>query len=75
MSAPNKSYDPVQVTPLNADEVQHARDEALAAIAKAGDLDALKAARLDHAGDRSPPGRLSSSSSATSVCSSRRPST
>ena len=54
MSAPNKSYDPVQVTPLNADEVQHAHDEALAAIAKAGDLDELKAARLEHAGDRSP---------------------
>ena len=33
MSAPNKSYDPVQVTPLNADEVERARDDALAAIA------------------------------------------
>src|SRR4051812_2566438 len=54
MSAPNKSYDPVQVTPLNADEVEHARAEALAAIAKAGDLDALKTVRLEHAGDRSP---------------------
>jgi phenylalanyl-tRNA synthetase alpha chain len=54
MSAPNKSYDPVQVTPLNADEVEHARDEALAAIAAAPDLDALKAVRLAHAGDRSP---------------------
>ena len=54
MSAPNKSYDPVQVTPLNAEEVERARDEALAAIAKAADLDALKTARLEHAGDRSP---------------------
>jgi phenylalanyl-tRNA synthetase alpha chain len=54
MSAPNKSFDPVQVTPLNADEVERARDEALAAVAAAGDLDALKAARLAHAGDRSP---------------------
>src|SRR5471030_1928650 len=54
MSAPNKSYDPVQVTPLNADEVEHAREQALAAIAKAADLDSLKTARLDHAGDRSP---------------------
>jgi phenylalanyl-tRNA synthetase alpha chain len=39
---------------LNADEVERARDEALAAVAAAGDLDALKAARLAHAGDRSP---------------------
>ncbi|MEO7979290.1 MAG: phenylalanine--tRNA ligase subunit alpha [Sporichthyaceae bacterium] len=53
MSAPNKSYDPVQVTPLNADEVEQARDAALAAIAAAPDLDALKAVRLEHAGDRS----------------------
>ena len=54
MSAPNKSYDPVQVTPLNADEVDRARDDALAAIAAAPDLDALRQVRLDHAGDRSP---------------------
>jgi phenylalanyl-tRNA synthetase alpha chain len=54
MSAPNKSFDPVQVTPLNAEEVDRARDAALAAIAAAGDLDQLKRARLDHAGDRSP---------------------
>ncbi|MBA2769256.1 MAG: phenylalanine--tRNA ligase subunit alpha, partial [Sporichthyaceae bacterium] len=53
MSAPNKSYDPVQVTPLNADEVERARDGALQAIAGASDLDALKQVRLDHAGDRS----------------------
>jgi phenylalanyl-tRNA synthetase alpha chain len=42
------------VTPLNADEVEHARHEALAAITAAPDLDALKQVRLDHAGDRSP---------------------
>jgi len=54
MSAPNKSFDPVQVTPLNAEEIGHALDDALAAVAAAGDLDALKRARLDHAGDRSP---------------------
>jgi phenylalanyl-tRNA synthetase alpha chain len=54
MSAPNKSYDPVQVTPLNADEVEQARDDALAAITSATDLDRLKAVRLEHAGDRSP---------------------
>jgi phenylalanyl-tRNA synthetase alpha chain len=54
MSAPNKSYDPVQVTTLNAEEVEKARDDALAAIAAAPDLDALKKVRLEHAGDRSP---------------------
>ncbi len=54
MSAPNKSFDPVQVTPLNADEVEQARDAALGAIAAAADLDALKAVRVEHAGDRSP---------------------
>ena len=54
MSAPNKSYDPVQVTPLNAEEVERAVDAALAAITAAGDLDELKRVRLDHAGDRSP---------------------
>jgi len=53
MSAPNKSYDPVQVTPLNADEVERARDDALSAIAAAADLDSLKQVRLEHAGDRS----------------------
>jgi phenylalanyl-tRNA synthetase alpha chain len=54
MSAPNKSYDPVQVTTLNADEVEQARDAALAAITAAADLDELKKVRLEHAGDRSP---------------------
>ncbi|MGN6522683.1 MAG: phenylalanine--tRNA ligase subunit alpha [Actinomycetes bacterium] len=54
MSAPNKDFDPVEVTPLHADEVDKARDEALAAIAAADDLDQLKAVRLAHAGDRSP---------------------
>ncbi len=54
MSAPNKSYDPVEVTPLHPDEVARMRDEALAAIAAAKDLDELKKVRLEHAGDRSP---------------------
>jgi phenylalanyl-tRNA synthetase alpha chain len=54
MSAPNKSYDPVEVTPLHADEVARMRDEALAAIAAAADLAALHAAKIAHAGDRSP---------------------
>ena len=54
MSGPNSSYDPVEVTPLQADEVAAMRDEALAAIAAATDLARLKQVRLDHAGDRSP---------------------
>lgn len=54
MSAPNNSYDPVEVTPLHPDEVARMREEALAAIEAAGDLDELKEARLAHASDRSP---------------------
>ena len=54
MSAPNKSYDPKQVSPLGAEAVAAAVAAALADIAAAADLDALKAARLAHAGDRSP---------------------
>ena len=54
MSAPNKSYDPVEVEALKPEEVDRARDAALAAIAAAQDLDALREARTAHAGDRSP---------------------
>ncbi len=54
MSGPNKEYDPVEVTPLHADQVATMRDEAIAAIDAAADLAELKAARLAHAGDRSP---------------------
>jgi phenylalanyl-tRNA synthetase alpha chain len=54
MSAPNNSYDPVEVTALHPDEVARMRDEALAAIAAAASLDELKEVRLAHAGDRSP---------------------
>ena len=54
MSAPNKSYDPVEVATLSPDAVERAQAEALAAIAGARDLDELKAARIAHAGDRSP---------------------
>jgi phenylalanyl-tRNA synthetase alpha chain len=54
MSAPNKSYDPVEVTALHPDQVATAVTVALAAIAAAADLDELKAARVAHAGDRSP---------------------
>jgi len=54
MSAPNKSYDPVEVTVLKPEELDRFRDEALAAITAAADLDELKEARLAHSGDRSP---------------------
>jgi len=54
MSAPNKSYDPVEVAVLSPEAVQRMTDDALTAIAAAGDLDELKAARLAHAGDRAP---------------------
>ena len=46
MSAPNKQYDPVEVAVLSPDEVAGMRDAALAAIAAAGSLNELKAARL-----------------------------
>src|ERR1700677_2927662 len=54
MSAPNKSYDPLTVASLAPDEVARVLDEALAAVAAAGTLDELKAARIAHDGDRSP---------------------
>ena len=54
MSAPNKTYDPVEVSALSDDAVAAAQAAALTAIAGAADLDALKAVRLEHAGDRSP---------------------
>jgi phenylalanyl-tRNA synthetase alpha chain len=54
MSGPNSDYDPVEVTPLRADEVEAMRDAALEAVAKARDLDELKEVRLAHAGERSP---------------------
>jgi len=54
MSGPSSSYDPVEVTPLKADEVDAARDAALVAIEAAADLEALKRVRAEHAGDRSP---------------------
>ncbi|MFC0557185.1 phenylalanine--tRNA ligase subunit alpha [Planotetraspora thailandica] len=50
----SNTYDPVEVTPLHADEIERAQADALAAIAAAGDLEDLKQARLAHAGDRSP---------------------
>ena len=54
MSAPNKSYDPRGVAALAPDEVARVLDEALAAVAAAGTLEELKAARIAHDGDRAP---------------------
>jgi phenylalanyl-tRNA synthetase alpha chain len=54
MSAPNKSYDPVEVADLSPEAIDAAVATALAAIAAASDLDSLKEARLAHSGDRSP---------------------
>jgi phenylalanyl-tRNA synthetase alpha chain len=54
MSAPNKNYDPKAVASLAPDEVARVLDEALAAVAAAGTLDELKAARIAHEGDRAP---------------------
>ncbi|MDT0379175.1 phenylalanine--tRNA ligase subunit alpha [Streptomyces sp. DSM 42041] len=54
MSAPNKSYDPVEVEALKPEEIDRARNEALEAVAAATDLDALREVKAAHAGDRSP---------------------
>ncbi len=54
MSAPNKSYDPIEVEALKPEEIDRAREAALAAIAAAGDLDALREAKGAHAGATSP---------------------
>ena len=54
MSGPNTDYDPVEVTPLKADEVDAMREAALSAIAAAGDLDELKRVRIEHTAERSP---------------------
>ncbi|WP_424214627.1 phenylalanine--tRNA ligase subunit alpha [Streptomyces sp. BI20] len=54
MSAPNKSYDPVEVEALKPEEIERMRDEALAAFAAARDLDELASAKTAHAGGTSP---------------------
>ncbi|WP_026926645.1 phenylalanine--tRNA ligase subunit alpha [Granulicoccus phenolivorans] len=56
MSGPNKSYDPVEVTPLNAEEIDRFVTEAIAAFAAATTVAELKEARIAHTGDRSPLG-------------------
>jgi phenylalanyl-tRNA synthetase alpha chain len=54
MSAPNNTYDPVEVAVLSPEELQRMQDDALAAIGAAGDLVELKTARIAHFGDRAP---------------------
>ncbi|MDQ3104893.1 MAG: phenylalanine--tRNA ligase subunit alpha [Actinomycetota bacterium] len=54
MRTVNADYDPVEVTPLHADEVAAMRAAALDAVAAAADLGALQGVRRSHAGDRSP---------------------
>jgi phenylalanyl-tRNA synthetase alpha chain len=54
MSAPNKNYDPVEVTSLSPGEVERMLGEALEAVRAAGSLDELKAARIAHYGERAP---------------------
>ncbi|WP_310724242.1 phenylalanine--tRNA ligase subunit alpha [Streptomyces sp. N2A] len=54
MSAPNKSYDPVEVEALKPEEIAARLDEALAAVAAAADLEQLREVKVAHAGDRSP---------------------
>jgi phenylalanyl-tRNA synthetase alpha chain len=54
MSAPNKSYDPVEVEALQPEQIERTRDDALAAIAAAADLDALAQVKTAHTGGTSP---------------------
>jgi phenylalanyl-tRNA synthetase alpha chain len=56
MSTPDAapSVPPVPLSPLDADGVDRALADALAAVAAAGDLDALKSVRLAHTGEHSP---------------------
>ncbi|WP_109473600.1 phenylalanine--tRNA ligase subunit alpha [Ornithinimicrobium cavernae] len=54
MSGPNTNYDPVEVTALDPAMVEQDVTDALAAIKAAVSLDELKAARIAHAGEKSP---------------------
>jgi phenylalanyl-tRNA synthetase alpha chain len=55
MTHDSSTYDPVQVTALVPEELDRVRDEALAAIAAAADLDALAEVRTAHVSGRSAP--------------------
>ena len=52
MSGPNTNYDPVQVSALDADQVEARVAEALEAIARASTTAELKQVRITHTGDR-----------------------
>lgn len=54
MSAPNSNFDPKQVAALDAAAIDEALAAALSAIEAAPTLDALKALRASHQGDKSP---------------------
>ncbi|WP_425835985.1 phenylalanine--tRNA ligase subunit alpha [Streptomyces fractus] len=54
MSAPNKSYDPVEVEALKPEEIERVQGEALAAFAAADSLKALQEAKVAHTGGTSP---------------------
>ena len=54
MSGPNTNYDPVEVAALAPEALEANVADALSAISAAGSLEELKAARLAHAGERSP---------------------
>ena len=54
MSAPNKSYDPVEVATLKVEYLKSVVADALAAFASAKNGEELKEARIAHVGDRSP---------------------
>lgn len=54
MSAPNKDFDPKQVSDLGEQAVESMVSSALSAISAAGSLDEWKSAKIDHFGDRSP---------------------
>jgi phenylalanyl-tRNA synthetase alpha chain len=55
MSAPNSSYDPVQVTDLQPEQIDAAQAAALSAIAEASDLDALADVRTRFVSGRAAP--------------------
>ena len=54
MSGPNTNYDPVEVAALEPSAIERDVAAAMAAIAAAATLEELKAARIAHAGERSP---------------------
>jgi phenylalanyl-tRNA synthetase alpha chain len=56
LNGPHPSYDPVQVAPLQPEQLAMRLAEGLAALQAAGDLEALARARTAHLGDSSPIG-------------------